>query len=58
MGENAFGESKRTLADKLYRKLDDELCDMGEVCDIGEFASVVADVLKDYALVLKTEIID
>lgn len=52
MGENAFGESKRTLADKLYRKLDDEFC------DIGEFASVVADVLKDYALVLKTGIID
>lgn len=56
--ENVFGESKRTLAEKLYQKLDNELCDMWDVCDIDEFTSVFDDLLKDYALVLKTGIIE
>lgn len=56
--KNMFGESKRTLADKLYRKLDDEFCDMREICDIDEFAGFFDDFLKDYALVLKNGIIE
>lgn len=56
--KNVFGESKKTLADKLYRLLDEEVCDMAEICDIGEFSGYFAKVLEDYALVLKTGLID
>lgn len=57
-GANVFGESKKTLADKLYRLLDEEVCDMAEICDIGEFSGYFAKVLEDYSLVLKNGIIE
>lgn len=56
--ENVFGVSKRLLADKLYNMLDDELCDMADVCDAGEFRRCYVEVLEDYALVSKTTMIE
>lgn len=55
---NVFGISKTVLADKLYNMLDDELCNMEEVCDIGEFSQYFTKVLEDYTLVPKTGIIE
>ena len=57
-GANTFGESKKTLADNLYRLLDEEVCDMAAICDIGEFSGYFAKVLEDYSLVLKNGIIE
>ena len=51
---NTFGESKRTLSDKLYDLL--ELEDVIYTKD--EFATYFEKILEDYALVLKSVIID
>lgn len=56
--KNVFGESKKTLSDKLYNLLDNELCEMSELCDIDEFSTYFCKVLEDYALVLKNSIIE
>ena len=47
---NTFGESKRTLSDKLYDLL--ELEDV--ICTKDDFAAHFEKTLEDYALVLKS----
>ena len=55
---NAYGTTKRTLSDKLYDLLDDETCDMSEVCTKDELAAQFGKVLEDYTLVLKSGVIE
>ena len=55
---NVTGVSKKSLADQLYKLLDEELCDMADVCDIDEFSGLFNRVLKDYCLVPFNQIIE
>ena len=55
---NVTGVSKKSLADQLYKLLDEELCDMADVCDIDEFSVFFNRVLKDYCLVPANQIIE
>ena len=55
---NVTGVSKKSLADQLYKLLDEELCDMADVCDIDEFSVFFNRVLKDYFLVPANQIIE
>ena len=55
---NIYGTTKRTLSDKLYNLLDDETCDMSEVCTKDELATQFEKILEDYTLVLKSGVIE
>ena len=55
---NVTGVSKKSLADQLYKLLDEELCDMADVCDFDEFSVFFIRVLKDYCLVPANQIIE
>lgn len=55
---SVFGENKRNISDELYERLDDEVCDMSEVCNMEVFAEHFGEVLKDYVLVAKAYIVE
>lgn len=55
---NVTGVSKKSLADQLYKLLDEKLCDMADVCDIDEFNGLFNRILKDYCLVPSNQIIE
>ncbi len=55
---NVTGVSKKYLADQLYKLMDEELCDMTDICDIDEFSGLFNRVLKDYCLVPANQIIE
>lgn len=55
---NVTGVSKIFLADQLYKLMDEELCDMTDICDINEFSGLFNRVLKDYCLVPVNQIIE
>lgn len=48
----------QSLADQLYKLMDEELCDMTDICDINEFSGLFNRVLKDYCLVPANQIIE
>lgn len=54
---NSFGVTKRTLSDKLYDVLCDEVS-MNELMPDDQFAEYFAEVLEDYVLALKSGIIE
>lgn len=51
-------ETKETLANMLYNRLDAELGEMATICTLEEFQERFKDVLKDYTLIPKALTID
>lgn len=39
---NVTGVSKKYLADQLYKLMDEELCDMTDICDIDRYSKGAA----------------
>lgn len=54
---NVMGESKETLAEKLYEMIDDK-CELFSIFTPEEFYDCFEEALEDYALVPKNGIID
>lgn len=50
--------SKKEISDKLYQMIEEELFDISEMCDIGEFSALFYRALYDYSLIPTSLIVE